>query len=443
MYSMKKHILAFTLLSVLVLAGCSENSLTSSETATSSETPISSVEEPSTTSSSSEETPVESSTTDGEDSSTTDDGDTSSGDQGGDETIDDSHDYVVDFASISSTAAFGEEASSSGWTMGDFYIWNDQGWCGANITMTENGYNSTTGGYDFAWTTEDYDSGWVNVAQWYAMQFFMKLPSGALGDVGSNFTITATITVAEEMKVTICGNELTLVAGTNEITDLLSNTTVYDTAADNCELSVQAGWESDNSHTYTGDISIDYLAFDAYVIPDNAPADDDSHDYVVDLANMPASSFSSEDGLTSVPRGSIYYWNDQWWCGGYVTVGEAAYNTETSSYNIAWTSEGAPSWFSFQLFMKLAPGYIEAGSQFTITATVTVDAETKITLNGEELTLTAGTNTIENHLLSNTVADSSAAAADLSIQTGWASDSSFTSSGNLQISYLAFDAYTA
>ena len=167
MYSMKKHILAFTLLSVLVLAGCSENSLTSSETATSSETPISSVEEPSTTSSSSsfEETPVESSTTDGEDSSTTDDGDTSSGDQGGDETIDDSHDYVVDFASISSTAAFGEEASSSGWTMGDFYIWNDQGWCGANITMTENGYNSTTGGYDFAWSTEDYDSGWVNVAQ--------------------------------------------------------------------------------------------------------------------------------------------------------------------------------------------------------------------------------------------------------------------------------------
>ncbi len=454
---MKKHLLTFALLSVLVLAGCSDNTSTSSDETSSNEPVSSVVDEPSTSSedssvideedssiseeeepsTSEEEDPISSS----EDpiSSSEEEGNTSSSEE--ETPSEETHDYVVDFASISSTASFGEEDKSSEWTMGDFYIWNDQGWCGGNVTVSENGYNSETGGYDFAWSTEDVDVGWATVAPWYAMQVFMKLPSGYI-DVGSNLLVTATITASEEMKVTICGNEITLAAGTNELSDLVSSTSMYEATANNAEFSMQMGWTSDSSHTYTGDISIDYLAFDSYVIPDTPASDDDSHDYVLDLANTPDAAFGEEGSCSTWTGGNFYYWNDQWWVGGNVTVGSAGYSADTSSYNFAWSSEGSPCWYSFQIFMKFATGYIDVGSQFTITATITAEAETKITLNGNEITLNAGENQISDLLSSRNVAESSVNSADISIQAGWESGA-VADSGNIQISYLAFDAYTA
>lgn len=107
-------------------------------------------------------------------------------------------------------------------------------------------------------------------------------------------------------------------------------------------------------------------------------------------------------GEESVSRGEKgnkiwYYWNDQNWTGSQVTLeGRPEYfgdseDSEAGSIHFAYTSIGT-SWFGMQIFYNDTS---KADGTYELTATIDIDVAGTVTLNGNQIALTEGENTVE------------------------------------------------
>lgn len=119
----------------------------------------------------------------------------------------------------------------------EYKYWNDQGWCGANVSVLES-YTNTTN--DIFHIEYKYISG----TNWFSMQIFRQLSNA---EVGATYNISFNLFSSEEGDITICGRVIHIVPGNNEI----STTTNY---TDNTKalFSVQFGTENPTSCISSG-----------------------------------------------------------------------------------------------------------------------------------------------------------------------------------------------
>ena len=140
---------------------------------------------------------------------------------------------------------FGEETVATG-NPGVWYFWNDQNWCGSNVTAGAAGYDAAADKATFTYSG-------ATSACWFGYQAFYK---HAANEVGKTYTLTCTITSEVAGDITINGQVVTLVAGENNI-----NLTIVQSAA--ASFSLQCGNEGAGSVIAANTFSITGLTFTA------------------------------------------------------------------------------------------------------------------------------------------------------------------------------------
>ena len=110
---------------------------------------------------------------------------------------------------------------------GKWYFWNDQGWCGSNVTATGEYVN---GAASFTWSG--------NGAVWFGFQIFYD---NAELTIGKQYELSLNINAENACSITVNGNVVALNAGDNQVK-------VYYTEAEKnvnnetaCSISIQAG----------------------------------------------------------------------------------------------------------------------------------------------------------------------------------------------------------
>jgi hypothetical protein len=90
---------------------------------------------------------------------------------------------------------------------GEWLYWNDQNWCGSNVTVSYAHYDADTDTATFTYSG-------ATPACWHGMQIFYKNPAN---ETGKTYKMTCTITSEVAGDIMILGNVVTLVAGVNNI----------------------------------------------------------------------------------------------------------------------------------------------------------------------------------------------------------------------------------
>ena len=245
----------------------------------------------------------------------------------------------------------------------------------------------------------------VNGGNWYSNQIFVE--NSAL-TAGKTYKLTLTLVSSVAEKITINGNVIDLVVGENaiELTYVESDATA--------SLSLQCGANGGVSLA-AGEFTLKDILY-TEVEGDDVGGGDDP-------VTPPASGsydivFSDENGTVADP-GVWHFWNDQWWCGSYVTVSGAHYDADANKATFTYTLEGACS-YGMQVFYKHPTNVV--GTKYTLTCTITSEAAGDITINTQPITLVAGENKIE-------IIVTESAAASFSLQCGNITANTFSISG--------------
>lgn len=142
---------------------------------------------------------------------------------------------------------FGEEGVADT-NAGKWYFWNDQYWCGANVTVSSATYDAETDTATFVYTSEG--------SCWYGMQMFYQAKNLT---EGKKYTLTCTITVETACEVTLMGNVISLNAGANDISIVIT-----EPANSAVDFSLQMGKEEGAVMVAANTVSISGLKFEEY-----------------------------------------------------------------------------------------------------------------------------------------------------------------------------------
>ncbi len=132
----------------------------------------------------------------------------------------------ADYAEV----VFGEEATASG-DPGNFYYWNDQGWCGSNVTVSQAEYYD--GGLHIAYSG-------VTDACWFGLQIFYK---NAANVVGKYYEVSMDITSQAVGQISVCGNVVDLVVGENHVVAYYTETALNSQSLAAASIAIQMGVE--------------------------------------------------------------------------------------------------------------------------------------------------------------------------------------------------------
>jgi uncharacterized protein YjdB len=334
----------------------------------------------------------------------------------------------ADYAEIS----FGEETKSTA-NAGKFLYWNDQNWCGSNVTVDQAEYMNGEATFSYSGST----------AVWFGMQVFYRNPQN---EVGKYYKLTAKITSAKECDITINGTVVSLKEGEN-------NVTVYAPEGENSSLSLQMG-VSDVSIVESNTFTISALAFEEYTpealktptaiaiangvltITDENGEKTDAYQIALKKDGKTIYQLTVENGetidtsymengtyqVTVVAVGSGMYSdsaesaslteitvsNDDvqydltsateveavastdkfYYCAESGGVQDATYKNGTISFKVS----GGNNWYSNQIFMKKSS--LTAGQSYTLTFNLNSTAAGTITVNGTKVEIKEGDNAI-------------------------------------------------
>ena len=280
----------------------------------------------------------------------------------------------------SGTISFGEEGVAVE-NPGAYYYWNDQNWCGSNVTVSGATYDAENNKATFTYSG-------ATTACWFGMQIFYE---NSVNVDGKTYKLTCTINSEVAGDVTINGQVVTLAVGENniELTVVEGADINYDAAKPDASFVLQCG-------TYTGTvveantISISGLTFTA-VEGGNVGGGDDP---VVPPAT--SSSYTivfGAEGDAAANHGVWYFWNDQNWVGSNVTVSYAYYDAENDKATFTYSGATTACWHGMQIFYR-EPANVE-GKTYKMTCTVTSEVAGDIMIIGNVITLAAGENNIE------------------------------------------------
>ena len=270
----------------------------------------------------------------------------------------------VKFAVANQELGFIEEASM---TAGQIGYWNDQNWCGSQVTVTsakvvdnaiELVYTSTgtcTFGYQLFYKNEN-----LNAGEAYVLSFV--------------------INVLNPITAGINGKTFDLVAGDNQVE------VAYVEAGDVSSIDIQFG--------IVDGVSGNTLKLSNIVWKlDEGTNEGEGNEGSTDAVQ--SETFNLEDatlafsGEGDVQAGQLAYWNDQNWCGSNVTVTSA--NVTNNEINFVISSTGACD-FGFQVFYKSAT--LTANQTYTLTLVINVTNAQTIKVNDVTFELVAGDNAI-------------------------------------------------
>ena len=229
--------------------------------------------------------------------------------------------------------------------------WNDQNWCGSSVTMVKNEVANGVATFEY--------TGTGTCA--FGFQLFLKNTSL---DEGSTYTLQLKVNVATAVTATINGVPTELVAGDNNVS--------VEYTEGNGVSSVDAQFPITDGCSNTIKISeVKWLSSSSKI----------KHD-IVDGAVPNA----GEDNATP---DTLSYWNDQNWCGSFVTMvkNEAANGVATFEY----TGTGACA-FGFQLFLKNTS--LDEGVKYNLSLKINVATAVTATINGVPTELVAGDNNV-------------------------------------------------
>ena len=285
-----------------------------------------------------------------------DDGeDEGEGSEGGDPVTPPSGSYTIVYADENGTVA----------DPGVWHFWNDQWWCGSNVTVSSANYDAENDKASFTYSLEGSCS--------FGMQVFYKNSANA---VGTKYTLTCTITSEAAGDITINQQAVTLVVGENRI-----ELTVTESAA--ASFSLQCGNIAANTFSISG------LTFTEVVEGGNEGDGEGSTD-------TPATSYVigfGGEGDTVTNPGKWIYWNDQNWCGSNVIVSSANYDAENDKATFTYSGATTACWHGMQIFYKNPAN--ETGKSYIMTCTITSEVAGDVTILGHVVTLVAGENNIE------------------------------------------------
>ena len=291
---------------------------------------------------------------------------------------------------------------------GVWHFWNDQWWCGSNVTVTGAHYDLDSDKATFTYTLEGSCT--------FGMQVFYENPDNV---DGTTYKMTCVITSEAAGDITINAQAITLVAGENNIELIVvegANNNANDTP--DASFTLQCGTITANTFSISG------LTFTA--VEGDSDGGEDTPVTPPDASGSYTIVYADENGAVADP-GVWHFWNDQWWCGSNVTVSSASYDAENDKATFTYTLEGSCS-FGMQVFYKHPTN--ETGKTYKLTCTISSEAAGDITINQQAVTLAVGENNIEL-----TVTES--AAASFSLQCGNIAANTFS------ISNLAFEAVEA
>ena len=291
---------------------------------------------------------------------------------------------------------------------GVWHFWNDQWWCGSNVTVTGAHYDLDSDKATFTYTLEGSCT--------FGMQVFYENPDNV---DGTTYKMTCVITSEAAGDITINAQAITLVAGENNIELIVvegANNNANDTP--DASFTLQCGTITANTFSISG------LTFTA--VEGDSDGGEDTPVTPPDASGSYTIVYADENGAVADP-GVWHFWNDQWWCGSNVTVSSASYDAENDKATFTYTLEGSYS-FGMQVFYKHPTN--ETGKTYKLTCTISSEAAGDITINQQAVTLAVGENNIEL-----TVTES--AAASFSLQCGNIAANTFS------ISNLAFEAVEA
>ncbi len=277
------------------------------------------------------------------------------GSEGGDPVTPPSGSYIIVYADENGTVA----------DPGVWHFWNDQWWCGSNVTVSSANYDAENDKASFTYSLEGSCS--------FGMQVFYKNSANV---VGTKYTLTCTITSEAAGDITINQQAVTLVVGENRI-----ELTVTESAA--ASFSLQCGNIAANTFSISG------LTFTEVVEGGNEGDGEGSTD-------TPATSYDigfGGEGDTVTNPGKWIYWNDQNWCGSNVTVSSAHYDVESDTATFTYSGATTACWHGMQIFYKNPAN--ETGKSYIMTCTITSEVAGDVTILGHVVTLVAGENNIE------------------------------------------------
>ncbi len=284
------------------------------------------------------------------------------GNEGGDPVTPPASSNNISFADESGTVA----------DPGVWHFWNDQNWCGSNVTVSSAHYDAEADKATFTYSG-------ATPACWFGMQLFYK---NSANETGKTYKMTCTITSEVAGEVTINKQVVALVAGENTI-----ELTVTEGAA---SFSLQCGNETAGTVISANTISVSELTFTAVEGGNQGGGDDPvvppttSSSYTI--------VFGAEGDAVANP-GVWCFWNDQNWCGSNVTVSSAHYDAENDKATFTYSGATPACWHGMQIFFR-NPANGE-GKTYKLTCTITSEVAGDITIIGNVVTLVAGENTIE------------------------------------------------
>ena len=246
---------------------------------------------------------------------------------------------------------------------GVWHFWNDQWWCGSNVTVSGARYDADANKATFTYTLE----GSCN----FGMQIFYK---HSANEAGKTYKMTCVITSEGAGEVVINGQAVALVAGENnvEITYV--------------ESAVDASFDFQCGNMVANTISISGLTYTAVEAggndPVTPPAPSTSYDIV----------FGGEGDTVTKP-GEWLYWNDQGWVGSNVVVSYAHYDADTDTATFTYSGATTACWHGMQIFYKNPAN--QEGKSYKMTCTITSEVAGDIMILGHVVTLVAGENNIE------------------------------------------------
>ena len=253
----------------------------------------------------------------------------------------------------------------------------------------------------------------VNSGNWYSNQIFYK--NTALTE-GNTYILTCVITSNVEEDITLNGTVISLQIGENEIS-------VTYTESSGASFSLQGGVYETSYCIASASLSISDIEF---TLTDSTS--DDSSSDTVEAGTI---SFGEETAAVASP-GAYFYWNDQGWCGSYVTVdGDGTYVSEDGSVTLTYSGATTSCWYGMQFFYE-NPDAV-TGTTYTVTFTLTSEAAGEITVNGTVVSIVAGENVIE-------VEYTEGDGASISIQMGVSSTATVIETNTVTINGITFAA---
>jgi len=216
----------------------------------------------------------------------------------------------------------------------------------------------------------------VNGGNWYSNQIFLKNPDLA---AGKTYKLTLTIVSSVAEKITLNGTAIDLIIGENAVE------VTYVEDATKASISLQGGVNGGVAFA-AGEFTLKNIAF-TEVEGDNVGGDP-----VTPPVSSNTISFG-EEGTAAANPGAFYYWNDQNWCGSYVTVSSAAYDAENNKATFTYSGASTACWFGMQIFFENAANV--DGKTYKLTCTINSEVAGDVQINGQIVSLVVGENAVE------------------------------------------------